>query len=117
MDVSQLIKERKSCRAYLDKPVDLELVRTIMDKNMPKGSWIDVGMFLQNILLSAKEFGLATCPQAALAEYPDVVRRVLGIQDIDIVCGISLGYEDEAHPLNSYRTERESTDFFTRWYN
>lgn len=88
-----------------------------MDKDMPKGSWIDVGMFIQNILLAAKNYGLETCPQAAFAEYPDVVRNILDLQNIDVVCGIALGYEDPTHLLNSYQTEREPVDSFTRWYS
>lgn len=83
---------------------------------MPVGSWIDAGMFIQNILLAAQEHGLSTCPQAAFAEYPDVIRNVLNLDGVDIICGIALGYEDAAHPLNSYRTERESIANFTRWY-
>lgn len=87
-----------------------------IEKGMPKGSWMDVGMFIQNILLAAEGVGLAACPQATFAEYPDVVREVLALREIDVVCGIALGYEDLTHPLNSYRTERESVDRFTRWY-
>jgi len=88
-----------------------------IEKNMPVGSWIDTGMFIQNILLAAQEHGLSTCPQAAFAEYPDVVRNVLSLDTVDIICGIALGYEDAAHTLNSYRTEREPIANFTRWYN
>lgn len=87
-----------------------------MEKNMPMGSWIDAGMFIQNILLTAQAYGLATCPQASLAEYPDVVREVLSLNNVDIICGIAIGYEDLAHSLNSYRTRRESLETFTRWY-
>jgi nitroreductase len=88
-----------------------------IEKGMPKGSWIDVGIFIQSFLLAAEELGLATCPQASFSEYPDTVRDVLGLENVDIVCGIALGYEDTAHRLNSYRTEREPLDSFTRWYN
>ena len=87
-----------------------------IEKGMPVGSWIDAGMFIQNILLAAQEHGLSTCPQAAFAEYPDVIRNVLNLDSVDIICGIALGYEDAAHTLNSYRTERESIASFTRWY-
>lgn len=83
---------------------------------MPKGSWIDAGIFIQNVLLAAQDFGLSTCPQAALAEYPDVVREVLGLENVDIICGIAIGYRDLSHPINSYRTERESVNDFTHWY-
>lgn len=88
-----------------------------IEKNMPVGSWVDAGMFIQNILLAAQEHGLSTCPQAAFAEYPDVIRNVLNLDSVDIICGIALGYEDAAHTLNSYRTEREPIANFTRWYN
>lgn len=83
---------------------------------MPVGSWIDAGMFIQNILLAAQDFGLASCPQAAFAEYLDVVREVLSLDNVDIICGIAIGHEDACHPLNSYRTKRESIENFTRWY-
>lgn len=44
---------------------------------MPKGSRLDVGLFIQNFLLAAEDTGLATCEQASFAEYPDIVREVL----------------------------------------
>lgn len=84
---------------------------------MPIGSWVDAGMFIQNILLASQEYGLSTCPQAAFAEYPDVTRNVLELDNVDIICGIALGYEDSSHPLNSYRTDRDSIGNFTRWYS
>lgn len=64
-----------------------------------------------------QKFAVATCPQATFAEYPDVVRKVLGLQDVDVVCGIASGYEDPTHLLNSYRTAREPVDCFTKWYD
>ena len=89
-----------------------------IDKQLNKGSWLDMGMFLQNIMLAAVHYGLNTCPQAALADYPDIVREVLGIDDqYHIVCGMALGYEDPQHPANSYRLERESPENFTTWFN
>lgn len=59
--------------------------------DMPVGSWIDAGMFIQNILLASQELGLATCPQAAFAEYPDVIRETLNLDKVDIICGITMG--------------------------
>lgn len=88
-----------------------------IEKNMPIGSWIDAGMFIQNILIAAQDFDLASCPQAAFAEYPNVVREVLNLDNVDIICGIAIGYEDTCHPLNSYRTQREPVENFTRWYS
>lgn len=99
---------------FFDAPVGFIFY---LDASLCKGSWMDIGMFLQNIMLSARHFNLETCPQAALAEYPDIVRKILAIPDAyHIVCGMAMGYADWNHPVNQYRTERESYENFTRWY-
>ncbi len=109
-------KKRHKRRNYdfFEAPVGLMI---FIEKGMPKGSWLDVGLFIQNFLLAAEDMGLATCAQASFAEYPDVVREVLDLTGVDIVCGIAVGYEDPTHPVNSYRTERESVENFTSWYD
>ncbi|HTJ85286.1 MAG TPA: nitroreductase [Polyangiaceae bacterium] len=69
---------------------------------------IDVGCWLESVLLVATSLGVATCAQASLAVYPSVARRVLGIgDDVRIVFGIGLGYEDEEAAANRCRTSRE----------
>ena len=84
---------------------------------MEKGSWVDTGMFIQNVMLSARGYGLETCPQAALAEFPNIVRSILKLpQSLQLVCGISVGYPDHSDPVNQYRTEREEVDDFTTWH-
>lgn len=89
-----------------------------IDKRLNKGSWLDMGMFLQSVMLAARGLGLATCPQASLAEFPDIVRGLLGMPaQLAVVCGMSVGYEDTAHPVNQYRLEREAVEAFTRWYD
>jgi nitroreductase len=58
-------------------------------------------------LLVAHERGLATCAQAAWAAAHKTVRAQLGLSDEQIVvCGISLGYADPAHPINTWVSER-----------
>ena len=82
------------------------LIFTI-DRDMETGSWLDYGMFLQNIMIAARGCGLHTCPQAALSNYPGIVKDHLGIGDDKIImCGISLGYADTNDPINSYQPER-----------
>lgn len=89
------------------------LIFTI-DNDLGKGSWLDYGMFLQNIMISAVARGLGTCPQAALANYPQIIRDELNIPSTEIViCGISIGYEDPDDPVNTYRTSRMSPADFT----
>jgi len=97
-----------------DAPVALYF---FMDSRLCKGSFVDFGMFLQSLMLAAVGEGLATCPQAALGEYPDIVKQALGYPDDSILlCGMALGYEDKDEPVNSYRTPREDVHTFTRFF-
>ena len=101
-------------RAF-DAPV---MLLFFMDKVMETGSYLDYGMFLQSVMLSATEHGLSTCPQAALAEYPEIAREVLDYGDDQmLICGMALGYEDTDHLINSYRTEREDLDKIVRYFD
>lgn len=100
--------------AFFNAPVGLIFY---LDKTLCKGSWMDMGMFIQNVMLAARAIGLETCPQAALAEYPNIIRQTLALsEDYHIVCGMALGYADWTDPVNSYRTERENVENFTKWY-
>ncbi len=88
-----------------------------MDTTMETGSYLDYGMFLQSIMLAAMDQGLATCTQASLADYPEIIKTALDYpQDSVLLCGMALGYEDKEAPINSYRTPREKTDSFTRYF-
>jgi nitroreductase len=89
-----------------------------IDDFMQIGSWVDMGMFIQNIMLAARGLGLETCPQASLSEFPDIVRDTLGIgADKKLICGIAVGYADADDPVNNYRTEREPVENFTTWHD
>ena len=89
-----------------------------VDKNLNTGSWLDMGMFLQNVMLAATGMGLATCPQASLADYPSLVRDILQIENhYAVVCGMALGYADNDHPVNQYRLDREPVNGFTNWHD
>ncbi len=89
-----------------------------MDRRLQQGSWLDMGMFIENVMLAARALGLGTCPQASLAEYPDIVRRELGIADDRLLlCGMALGHPDPEAAVNRYRTEREPVASFSRWYD
>jgi nitroreductase len=98
---------------FFDAPVGL--VFTI-DRILGQGSWLDYGMFLQNVMLAARARGLDTCPQAAFCKYHRIIARHLDIPENQmLVCGMALGYEDPDKIENSLRTERESATAFTRF--
>jgi nitroreductase len=87
-----------------------------IDRAMAKGSWVDMGMFLQNVMLAARGYGLETCPQFALAMYPGIVAQHIDTpQNHDLVCGMAIGYGDPDAPINQYRTERMAVDESLSW--
>jgi len=119
LDIKREDKEKQldqwaaNYRAF-DAPV---MLLFFLDKHMQTGSYLDYGMFLQSIMLAAVDQGLATCPQASLADYPEIIKSTLGYAPDDILlCGMSLGYEDEGALVNSYRTPREPAEKFTRYF-
>lgn len=112
--------ERDKARAHIERnlrffgaPVGLLL---LADRRLAIGSWLDLGMFLQNLAIAARARGLDTCPMAIFAEHPRAIRRLLGVGAQDhIVCGMAIGYEDQAAPANALRTEREPAAAFAEF--
>ncbi|MBK1889466.1 nitroreductase [Undibacterium sp. 14-3-2] len=99
--------------AFFDAPVGL--IFTI-DRVMEQGSWLDYGMFLQNIMLAAKARGLDTCPQAAFTQYHKIIREQLQFPENEmLVCGMALGYADTSKVENTLATERESVSAFVKF--
>ena len=98
---------------FFDAPVGL--IFTI-DRIMEQGSWLDYGMFLQNIMVAARGRGLDTCPQAAFTQYHRVIAQQLGLPENEmVVCGMALGWADPDKVENSLLTEREPVGRFTRF--
>ncbi|MFN5716462.1 MAG: nitroreductase, partial [Bradyrhizobium sp.] len=81
----------------------------VIHTNEPLGIYgaIDCGGYVSNFMLAAQALGLGTIPQAALARHSGLIRRHFSLpDDRRVVCGISFGYADHAHKVNSYRTSR-----------
>ena len=88
------------------------LIFTI-DRIMQQGQWSDLGMFLQNIMLLAREHGLHSCPQEAWAVWHRVIREYLEVpQNEMIFCGMAIGHADEAAAVNALVTERAGLEEF-----
>ncbi len=120
LDIGRQDKQRRldqwaaNYRAF-DAPV---MLLFFLDKILFPGSFLDYGMFLQSIMLAAIDKGLATCPQASLSEYPEIIKSALGYPDDTIlVGGMALGYEDKGARVNRYRTPRENISSFTRYFS
>ncbi len=112
-DKDKRIKAALDNYRFFGAPVSLFF---FMDKRLGQGSWLDMGMFMQNVMLAAREYGLGTCPQASTADYPDRVRETCDVSDqYLLLCGMAVGYPDESHPVNRYRTQREAVEDFCSW--
>ena len=78
-----------------------------MDRQMQQGQWADLGMFMQTIMLLARERGLHTCPQEAWARWHHVVRPYLKIPPHEMFfCGMGIGYADEEALANTFESDR-----------
>jgi nitroreductase len=107
--------QRQHARNYLffDAPVGMVVT---LERDLPVGAWLDTGMFVQNLMLAARAFGLDTCPQAAMALPHALLRRELAIpQEQIVVCGMSLGYARDGAIENTLVTEREPVAKFARF--
>jgi nitroreductase len=115
-------REDKAARArqmnrnyvFFDAPVGLFVT---MDRRLNTGSYLDMGMFLENLMLAACGRGLHTCGQAAFCWYHDIVRKHLPLSPNEIlICGVALGYEDTAAPENRLVARRVPVKEYTRFY-
>lgn len=98
---------------FFDAPVGM--IFTI-DRIMEQGSWLDYGMFLQNIMVAARGRGLDTCPQAAFTQFHRIIADQLQLPSNEmVVCGMSLGYADPAKVENSLATERDPVSSFAKF--
>ncbi|WP_245610074.1 nitroreductase [Thiomonas bhubaneswarensis] len=100
---------------FFDAPVGL--IFTI-DRVMEQGSWLDYGMFLQNIMVAARGRGLDTCPQAAFTTFHRVIEDELKLDAAtqQVVCGMALGWADPQAVENKLVTERAPVAEFTRFH-
>lgn len=98
---------------FFDAPVGLVFT---LDRIMGKGSLLDYGMFIQNIMVSAVGHGLATCPQAAFNQFHKIIERHLSLPANEtVICAMALGYEDKSAIENTLVTARVPVDEFVHF--
>lgn len=117
LGITRADKERMKAqhgRNYLFFDAPVGMIFTI-DRRLALGSWLDYGMFLENVMIAARACGLDTCPQVAWTHYHRVIRRVLPLDEHEaVVCGMALGKADPDARENALITERTpARDFAT----
>ena len=86
-----------------------------MDRRLATGTFMDVGMFIQSILVGARGEGLHSCGQVAFTKFHTLIAEQLKFKENEmLVCGVSIGYEDTSAPENALRVEKlQYSDFTT----
>ncbi|KAI4593869.1 hypothetical protein KJ359_008912 [Pestalotiopsis sp. 9143b] len=89
-----------------------------MSKDLIGYAAMSIGMYLQTFLLALTEQGIGSCVQVSIAGYRDVVRKAVGVaDDLEILCGVAVGYEDAEFNVNKVRIGRfavEDTTSFVK---
>lgn len=81
------------------------------------GQFLEMGLFLQNVMLGLVSCGLASCPQQSVAGYAHVIREYLGLPpDQIVICSLSVGYEDDSAPVNGFSPRRADLHDYTQWH-
>jgi nitroreductase len=97
---------------FFDAPVALLIT---IDRDFGSGGYMDLGMAIYGLMLAAQAEGLSTCAIGAMATYPGLIRRTLGLDEQEtLVCGMALGYANQAAPVNSTLTTRCSLSEYFR---
>ncbi|MFG1360548.1 nitroreductase [Xanthobacter pseudotagetidis] len=112
-DAERMRRQHARNFLFFDAPVGLVVT---MARDLERGSWLDCGMFLENIMIAARAFGLGTCPQAAFNGYARVIAERLALPETEmVVCCMALGHPDPDAPENAFPTEREPARGFARF--
>lgn len=87
-----------------------------IDRRLERGSLVDYGMFLQNVMLAAQAFDIASCPQAAWNRFGSIILPQINAASEELlVCGMALGYEDREALVNQYRAPRLEPEQYVTW--
>jgi len=108
-------RARQTGRNFLFFDAPVGFIFTI-NAALTKHSWLDFGLFLQNVMLAAHARGFATCPQVSFVRYQSIITTQLRLAPEEAVtCGMSLGYAQEQEAVNQLGMPREPVEGFTRW--
>lgn len=111
-DVPGKLKQLAKNGAFFGAPIGLIIT---VDRMFDRCGWGNVGMFLTTVALLCEEAGLSTCFQGYFGMYQSVVRNVIKQIDAEkeaIWCGVCVGYSNQDHGINQWRTERAALDDF-----
>ena len=112
-DIEGRLNQLKQNFSFFGAPVGMLIT---VEKEVDLNGWGHVGHFIQNLCLSSIKFGLGTCLQESWSMYPETVQKITNYNKSEILwCGVALGYPNNDHPINNYRTPREDIETFAKF--
>ena len=112
-DIEGRLDQLKQNFSFFGAPVGMLIT---VEKEVDLNGWGHVGHFIQNLCLSSIKFGLGTCLQESWSMYPETVQKITNYNKSEILwCGVALGYPNNDHPINNYRTPREDIETFAKF--
>lgn len=99
-------RQRASLRnfEFFDAP---HVALLYMDRKFGVEVAVDVGAYLQTLLLAFQSHGIGTCAQGSLRAYAAAIATELDVPDhLRLLCGVSFGYALEGAPVNAVRQAR-----------
>lgn len=82
-----------------------------------KGTFLDLGLYLQSVMLGFDALGIGSCPQYSLTSYSKTIKDYLNIPEHKwFVCGLSIGYPDPENKVNGFKPEKMNLKDYVTWY-
>lgn len=113
--------DRAARQAHLRANMEFYGAPTVMifhlEAKAPPGAFLEMGFFVQNVMLGLVASGLGGCPQYSVASYPDTLRDQLALGDRLVVCSLAVGYPDPDVPVNAWYPARAELAEYTQWHD
>jgi nitroreductase len=111
-DAAARLRQSERNLSFFGAPVGLLFT---IDRRLKPHSWIDLGLFAQNVMIAAKARGIDTCPQVSFAPFHEVIATQLQLEPCEVTAfGMSMGYGDPHAPVNQVAMPRERVRDFAR---
>jgi nitroreductase len=121
MDAKGIARDDKVKRAewtaqmykFFDAP---SVIIISTDRRLGSMALCDLGVISMSLMLMIHSYGLGTCPEGIAAAYPDVMRKLLGIPEEQLILlALPVGYPDTNAPVNKFERQREPVEKFVQW--
>ena len=88
-----------------------------IDRALGPAQWMDLGMYIQTLMLLLEEQGLNSCAQGYWSMLHHVVTEQVQPGDsLMLACGLAVGYADDAELINTLTSPRAPLEEFAQFF-